>query len=1602
MIPAVLRPRETEPALEVEAGRWVWRQVHTFARPERVWVPANLTLRDIRDELLPAADGRARVRVDGRRVEDENLDICPKASVLIEVFQPASGGGVLRSIIRAAAIFAVAFVTFILTGNLQLAWQVGVTVGGFLGNLIANALVPPSQSGDGRIDGPRTYSIEGLRNSARIGQPAPIVLGTHRVYADVIVPFYQEVIGTEVYLTGAVCWAAHDVSLTDLKNGDTPLTGFEGVTVQHSLVSTDPAPTLAARLPSPQGVGAELENTQWSSRVSGPAAIEANIILQFPEGIGWLKNGSKKKNRTVTIEVRHRLSGSSAGYSTITRTYIRAAPGEPFFSSIRVSLPGDGAREIGVRKVVDTNNVDENFDQVIWTTLTSLQKGNPFPDPRLAVTAIRYKASNEMSGVLDSLNALVSSRAPKYSMPSSGPDTATPSNWSGSAASSNPADLTLFAARGAHQAAPTTDALIDWPAMARWAQFCTENGFTFNHVETSPRRKGDLLQLIASAGRARLIYVQGRLTPIIDAPQPDGPRTILTPDNATNFMFRKHFPAEVHALRLRFTNRANNYRDDERYHYMPGYNSANSELIEDFSILGVDDADLIARHGEYWARTQQLQTLSGSAVQDIEGGMILRYGDRIGVRHSTVQVSGESGWVEAVTKNQAGQITAFTLSEACELNTSETFVARWRKIGTDSSGAGYVSANHLAPLSVSTSGVTKHFTFATPVAADIGPEDGAILVIGILGSEIIDALVRGITPMDDRGETFQIDWVLYAPQRFEDVTAPPHTPILPPIPAVEPASPELVGSGANNEGIFVAFDVPYRPSAVLTGFDVWYAEMPDAGSDYVWHERPALSASARTLRLPPGRPGEKFAVKMVARARGGLVSQPTVFESLAAYEYVPPPMGVSAAAATRNGVDGSKIPVIAVVASVPDDTALIETLVIEVREASTAQWRVATTAPGSNPVKDVTAITPSRTYDVRFSYRTIRGSETALVDRPVITGVTVPGLTAGDAAGLGGTSASNILNDLSNSASQTALDDAIAAVNEARANADLQLQRALTDQGTLIKTLQEQDEAHTLSLAAQQSSLAGLNASVATISETMVDEDALSAQSLRISNVEASLKAAGVLDPLMTSTADVWSANGGEGTLYHSRVVTDAAGGHVMAAVGYVSAIANEAIPIDTSKKYRIRLKARQKIINGYPIVYAGLNCLDANKQHIAGYGGSYLYAAAANTHLTTSWQTFENIITGEGGENFVTFRPGTKFVQRVVLLNYPNGAGDAEVDLFDFEEVTDFENSMAAITKIEDVLISSNGDVTALIQDTVTVDGQVAAVSRINVIKENGTVISDGLLAVGSYVIATTVNGQFAKTVEFKNGDVLNYGNLNVGAGIFIGGLKLAVQVRPFYLVNVNDGISVNYGTDLGEPPTIEPDWSSLPALPAGSKYVMTLTNPTGSGCTINLKAHTSGTSSTINEGQSGLDGGAGNPTKVCNKTNVNDASDGKYTFTVWGAVYVQDAIPSQNEPGWGQCTVALFVKSNGSWQQVGTVTLSAAPTQNGWVSATATKTVNFAGPIGSTIGYEFGASIFNAGTGGIVSALKAAYNISSGATITSATPNGETISIKVIPYTG
>ena len=187
--------------------------------------------------------------------------------------------------------------------------------------------------------------------------------------------------------------------------------------------------------------------------------------------------------------------------------------------------------------------------------------------------------------------------------------------------------------------------------------------------------------------------------------------------------------------------------------------------------------------------------------------------------------------------------------------------------------------------------------------------------------------------------------------------------------------------------------------------------------------------------------------------------------------------------------------------------------------------------------------------------------------------------------------------------------------------------------------------------------------------------------------------------------------------------------------------------------------------------------------------------------------------------------------------------------------------------------------------------------------------------------------NGTYSKALSVVTGRVTVYGDLDVGGAMRIGTRRIPIALQSF-LVQGSDGQAVSFGADLTNIPKIEPQTGNLPALPSGQSYDIKALGLTSTGFTTRAKIITQGQSSAQNSGAGVASGGT--PYYKAHKPSAGDAVDGNYTFSVNGNIqmYVygghQQQVIDQDGGGYANLQADCYVKRNGNWQYIGSLSTS------------------------------------------------------------------------------
>jgi sulfur carrier protein ThiS len=591
------------------------------------------------------------------------------------------------------------------------------------GSMIVNALFPPAKPVS-QVDNTKTlYSIGGAQNEATQYGAIPAIFGTHRISPPYAAGPYTEIDGDDQYLRLLFCVGYGPIAMSDIKIGETPISKFDGVTMEVIEDHIATPPTLYTQPVYEEDVSVLMEFADsWTTRTTADKVEEVSVDIAFPNGVYQLRSSNGEKvNYTVGVEVQYAVADSGAWVSG-GNVSVTANSTQAVRRSVSWSVPS-GKYDVRVRKsTADNPFVDDQVSEAVYfSALRGRRKvaAINFTKP-LSVIAMRIKATNELSGVVDKLNLLAVPRIRAWS------GTA----WVDAQSTSNPADHFRHVLQGSANARPVADALIDLDGLQEWHDFCRIKGFVFDYVATSQQSVYDQLQQIAAAGRGAVSLRDGKWGVVWDVE--DSPIVQhFTPRNSWSFSSVRAYADLPHGFRVAFINKDNGYLNDERVVYDDGYTEANATKFEGLDFPGVVDKDLIWKHGRYHLAQLRLQRETYTLSTDFEN-LVCTRGDRVRVNHDTVLWGIGAGRVSFVSASP----DTVTIDDTFPMEAGKTYSIRFR-LEDGSSVVRQVE------------GVNGEFRTFTLVGSGALPMRGDLALFGENGLESVVLRVKGITAQND-------------------------------------------------------------------------------------------------------------------------------------------------------------------------------------------------------------------------------------------------------------------------------------------------------------------------------------------------------------------------------------------------------------------------------------------------------------------------------------------------------------------------------------------------------------------------------------------------------------------------------------------------------------------------------------------------------------------------------------------------------------------------------------------------------------------------------------------------------------------------------------
>jgi predicted phage tail protein len=628
---------------------------------------------------VPKDDWEKTIILDSDKIEYRAVPRSDKAkrvvlTLAVVVAAYVTGGTILAGMQAVGYSYAVS-VTAAVVGSAFVSY-----VGMAAVNMIA-PIRPPEDPGT-----PKQQNLfSGQSNQTRQYGSIPVVLGKMR-YAPPLgsTNYITYESARDAYISMLLVWGYGPVTIdaATLKIGETALTNYSDYTIQTLERKTEPTSTELAAFngiygkdvnqvysgltlvcdgnpegsPSP-GPWTEATCPQQLDPATGlPVPISSiTIAIHFPQGLRRITvkgdDSGKSESTSVSFGLEYYNTNSST-WVAWSNWNISANNKDGFTYTVTKSLSsseivsGLNSTTVRVRRLTGDNEEDnENYRYVfasVLHTVSFTRNVTPAIDPvncKLAKTAFKIKATDQLNGQLEGINAVVQT----YAL-----------TWNGTAwvmgNTSNPAALFRYVLE--HPANPRriTDAStqINLTQLQYWHNYCSSKGFEFNYVLDGQRSILDVLKDICAAGRASPILVDGKWSVAID--EAKSVVQHFTPHNSWGFEGSKALPKIPDGLRINYIDQDQQYQSCEVIVYNTGKSAVNAELFESIELPGVTKKSLVIDHARWHFAQAKLRPETYTLNTDIEY-LVCNRGDRVKVTHDVPMWGLASGRIDTVYTN---------------------------------------------------------------------------------------------------------------------------------------------------------------------------------------------------------------------------------------------------------------------------------------------------------------------------------------------------------------------------------------------------------------------------------------------------------------------------------------------------------------------------------------------------------------------------------------------------------------------------------------------------------------------------------------------------------------------------------------------------------------------------------------------------------------------------------------------------------------------------------------------------------------------------------------------------------------------------------------
>lgn len=365
-------------------------------------------------------------------------------------------------------------------------------------------------------------------------------------------------------------------------------------------------------------------------------------------------------------------------------------------------------------------------DTLQWSSINTRYDRAPIvTDKRHVFLEIKIKATNQLNGVVQNLNAICSSVIEA---------------WDGDewvkGTTNNPAWVfaDLLTSEINKKAIPKDRLHI--ASLVEWAEFCDEvpdapPGKTFhnprfqsNFILDYNTTLQNVLNQVSSAAQASLNIIDGKYGVLVDKYR-DVPVQVFTPRNSRDFQSIRNYGPRPHGLKIKYIDPTLDWAVSEAVVYDDGYDDTNAEEFEELTSFACTNYEQAWRFGRYMLAQNRLRQETISIQVDFEH-LVCTRGDFVQITQDVMRVGGVPARVRSITGNQ------IVIDDGLNIDPEISY--------------GYVLRARDGQIVTST--LTPVFSDTFDLDGQL-PEVGDLVVIGEVSTLVYDCIVKSISPNDD-------------------------------------------------------------------------------------------------------------------------------------------------------------------------------------------------------------------------------------------------------------------------------------------------------------------------------------------------------------------------------------------------------------------------------------------------------------------------------------------------------------------------------------------------------------------------------------------------------------------------------------------------------------------------------------------------------------------------------------------------------------------------------------------------------------------------------------------------------------------------------------